>query len=73
MYKTGVTEYKIKKAVVPVAFPGGEEKCRHCWLCVDDPRMRQRRICAMTYEILYDIDRVGIRCPLEEEEREADE
>lgn len=52
----------------PVYLPADQPHCRWCRFCIDDPRMRQRRICSETFEILFNIDRRGDRCPVVWEE-----
>ena len=58
------TSYVVGRLATTVYFPNGEIKCRYCKCCVNDPRNGQRRICAETFEIMYDIDLIGARCPL---------
>ena len=71
--KQGVTEYSTGVIAVKVSFPNHDVKCRWCQFCIDDTTMRQRRRCSLSEEILFDIDRMGVRCPLVFEEEEANE
>ena len=73
MKQGGVTEYAIGRMEIQVGFPNREKKCRWCPYCVDDSRMKQRRICTETFEIIPDIDKMGVRCPLMFEEEPSND
>lgn len=59
-----LNEYEFGTMRIIIAIPKGQKCCKYCRFCEDDPRMRQRRICKETFEILYDINRIGDRCPI---------
>lgn len=73
MIKSGVDWYTKGLAVVEVSFPEDDVRCRNCRFCRPE-KEAGRFWCRLTNEIIYNIDAMDGRCPIQFlEEEKSDE
>lgn len=64
MIKNGVDWYTSGVALVEVNFPENDVRCRHCKFCRPE-KEAGRFWCRLINEIIYDIDTIDGRCPIQ--------
>lgn len=62
-FDKGVTSYTFAECTIQVSFPEDEIKCKWCPFLRHYDSMNRDR-CALTEDILYSTELIGIHCPL---------
>lgn len=69
-FDSGVRWYTRGRIVAEVGFPEDAVQCRYCpYLRADANGARYK--CCITGDVLYTLERVGARCPVERLEEDA--